>query len=92
MSNLLRSKSLAWAAMAIVVIVIVATFNFRPAWWAFIDEFFAFMMVFCQLVSVYIFRINQFAAKKLQVIAAICGILMILSIIGEYITYTIIVS
>lgn len=88
MKNLLQSKILAWAAMTIVVIVIVATFSIRPAWWAFIDVFFAFMMVFCQLVAVYFMKMNQYVAKKLQIIAAMCGILMILSLIGEYVAYS----
>ena len=90
MRNLLQSKIVAWAAMAIVVIVIVATFSLRPAWWAFIDLFFAFMMVFCQLVAVYFFKLNPYVSKKLQSIAAICGVLMILALVGEYIAYTII--
>ena len=90
MGSLFQSKIVAWFAMAIVVVVIVATFSFRPAWWAFIDEFFAFMMVFCQLVALYIMKSNIYAGKKLQVIAAIFGGLMVLAIIGEYIAYTII--
>ena len=90
MRNLLRSRAVAWLAMAIVVIVIVTTFSFRPYWWTFIDEFFAFMMVFCQLVALYILKSNPFAGKKLQVIAAFCGILMVLSLIGEYIAYAVI--
>ena len=92
MKNLLRSKIVAWLAMAIVVIVIVATFKFRPAWWAFIDEFFAFMMIFCQLVALYIMKFNGFAAKKLQICAAVFGILTILAIIAEFIIYQVIYS
>lgn len=90
MRNILQSKIVAWAAMAIVVIVIAVTFSIRPAWWGFLDVFFAFMMVFCQLVAVYFFKLNPYVAKKLQIIAAICGSLMILSLIGEYIAYAII--
>ena len=89
MRNILQSKIVAWVAMAVVVIVIVATFSLRPAWWAFIDLFFAFMMVFCQLVSVYFLKLNLYVAKKLRIIAAICGLLMVISLIGEYIVYAI---
>lgn len=87
MKNPLESKIVAWIALAIVVIVIVTTFQFRQAWWSFIDLFFAFMMVFCQLASLYIIRFNKYAAKKLQSIALICMVLMILAFIGEFIAY-----
>ena len=86
----MQSTLVAWVALVVVVIVIVLTFQFREAWWAFIDLFFAFMMVFCQLVGLYIGRFNPYAGKKLQSIAAVCLILMILSFIGEYIAYEII--
>ena len=87
MQNPLQSKLVAWFALAIVIIVIVTTFQFRQAWWDFFDLFFAFMMVFCQLASLYIKRFNPFAAKKLQTIAFICLILAILAFIAEYIVY-----
>lgn len=87
MNNLLQSKAVAWVALLLVVVVIITTFNSRPAWWAFFDEFFAFMMVFSQLAALYIYKFSRYAGKKLQVIAAICGGLMILSFIGEFIAY-----
>ena len=83
---------MAWIALAVVVIVIITTFRFRPVWWAFIDEFFAFMMVFCQLVALYIMPKNIYAGKKLQTFALIFGAGMILSFIGEYVAYLIIYS
>lgn len=87
MTNPLQSKFVAWIALAIVVIVIVTTFQFRQAWWDFFDLFFAFMMVFCQLVSLYISRFNRFAAKKLQTIAFIFLVLTVIAFIGEYVVY-----
>ena len=92
MKNLLKSKLAAWLALLVVVIIIIITFGIRPAWWAFIDEFFAFMMVFSQLAAVYIYKFNNYAGKRLQVFAAIFGILMLLSFIGEYIAYLCIYS
>ena len=92
MNKLLRSKLVAWLAMAIVVAVIIITFRFRTVWWAFIDEFFAFMAVFCQLAAVYLYSLNRYIGKKLQTFAAIFGVLMILSFIGEYIAYLVIYS
>lgn len=91
MKNPLQSTFVAWIAMAIVVIVIITTFQFREAWWSFIDLFFAFMMVFCQLAGLYIGRFNPFAGKRLQLIAFFCMILAILAFIGEYIAYQVIV-
>ena len=87
MKNPLQSTFVAWIALAIVVIVIVTTFAYRQAWWSFIDLFFAFMMVFCQLAGLYIRRFNPYAGKTLQSIAAICLVLMVLAFIGEYIAY-----
>lgn len=92
MKNPLQSTFVAWVALAIVVIVIVTTFQYRQAWWSFIDLFFAFMMVFSQLAGLYINRFNPYAGKKLQSFAAIFLILMILAFIGEYIAYEVITA
>lgn len=92
MKNPLQSVFLAWIALAIVVLVIVITFQYRQAWWSFIDLFFAFMMVFCQLAGLYIGRFNKFAGRRLQTIAAVCLGLMILAFIGEYIAYQVLES
>lgn len=85
MKGLLQSRGVAWLAMAVMVGVILFTFSIRPAWWAFIDEFFAFMAVFCQLVAVYSLPKMPFVAKKLQVIAAWCLGLAVIAFIIEYI-------
>lgn len=85
MRNLLQSKIAAWCALCLIVVIILVTFKLRPVWWCFIDEFFAFMMVFCQLAAVYIYPSNYYAGKKLQLIAAIFCCLMILAIAGEFI-------
>ena len=87
MRNPLQSTLVAWIALVIVVIVIITTFEYRQAWWSFFDLFFAFMMVFCQLASLYISKFNRYAGKKLQTCAAIFLILMVLAFIGEYIVY-----
>ena len=92
MKNLLYSKTVAWLALCLVVIIIIFTFTIRPVWWTFIDEFFAFMMVFTQLMALYIIKTSVYAAKKLQLCAAVFGILMILALIGEFIAYQVIYS
>ena len=83
--NLLQSRIFAWFALGVIICVIIFTFQLRTAWWAFFDEFFAFMMIFCQLVALYIMPKNVFAGKKLQLFAAFFGIFMIIALIGEFI-------
>lgn len=92
MKNPLQSTLVAWIALAIVVAVIITTFEYRQAWWSFIDLFFAFMMVFCQLAGLYIKRFNFYAGKMLQNIAAVCFVLAILAFIGEYVAYEVLVK
>lgn len=87
MANLLKSKTAAWCALILILLVMIFTFGMREVWWAFIDEFFAFMMIFCQLVALYIEKLNSRACRKLQICAAVFGVLMILAFIGEYIAY-----
>lgn len=87
MNNLLKSKTVAWCALILIILVIVFTFGMRDAWWTFIDLFFAFMMVFCQLVALYIGKFSPLACRKLQVCAAVSGVLMLLSFIVEFIAY-----
>lgn len=86
----LRSKTIAWLAFFLIIVVIITTYKFRPAWWAFIDEFFAFMMVFSQLAALYIYKFNAYAGSRLQLFAAIFAALTLLSFIGEFIAYWII--
>ena len=90
MKNPLQSTLVAWIALFIVVVVIITTFQYRQAWWSFIDLFFAFMMVFSQLAGLYIRRFNPYAGKKLQSFAFIFLILMILAFIGEYVVYQVV--
>nr|QJR98300.1 hypothetical protein Muribac2_240 [uncultured Muribaculaceae bacterium] len=91
MASILKSKAAAWGAMILVVLVIILTFSLRPAWWAFIDEFFMFMAVFCQLVALYLWKLNPYVGKKLQTFAMYFGILMVIALIGEYIAYQVLI-
>lgn len=85
--KLSESKCAAAGALVLVVLVIVLTFGLRPVWWAFIDEFFLFMMAFTFFVSVMFGKYNLNAKRKLQKISFICGILWIVSLIGEFIAF-----
>lgn len=83
MSSILKSKICAWICFAVVIAVIVFTYKMRTEWWCFIDLFFAYMMAFCHVIALTIAKYNQFASKKLEISAAVMGVLMILSLIGE---------
>ena len=85
--RLQESKGAAVGALVLVVLIIVLTFGLRPVWWAFIDEFFLFMMAFTFFVSVMIAKYNLNAKRKLQKITLVFGILWILSLIGEFVAF-----
>lgn len=87
MKRLTDSKVAAVVAFCIVVVYIVLTFKLRFAWWTFIDEFFAFMMVFTHLMALFLARLNPFVRRKLDTCAMIFGILFIISLIVEYVLF-----
>ena len=88
--RLSESKPAAIGAMVLAVLVTILTFSLRTEWWAFIDAFFLFMAAFTYLVSVLIARYNRRAMNKLQKCAFVCFVLMILSLIGEYVAFQVI--
>lgn len=90
MGKLTRSRLVAWAALAVVVTVICLTFSMRGEWWCFIDIFFAFMMVFCHLLALYLGKMSPVACRKLDFLALVFGILTVLAIVGEYISMSMI--
>lgn len=89
--KLLESKMAALGGVILVVIVIVLTFGLRPAWWAFIDLFFLFMMAFSHLAAVFLGSYNRRAGKKLDRVAAVCGVLWILALIGEFVAFQVLI-
>lgn len=87
MGSVLSSKSIAWFAFLLIIIVLIFTFSIRPSWWAFIDIFFGFMMVFCHIVAVYSRGKMPAVGRQMDTIAAYCGILAVLAFIGEFIAW-----
>lgn len=84
MSNLRTSKGVAWAAFAIVVAAVVCAVcmpGFKHFWWQTFDIFFAFMMVFCHLAALYLYKMSLDASKKLDFLALIFGILAVIAFI-----------
>ena len=88
---IMKSKAAAWAAFVVIVILMAITFGLRPVWWTFADMFFAFMMVFCHLMAVYLVKLNIHSSRKLDFMALVFGILTIVALIAEYVAYQIIV-
>ena len=87
MKKILRSKLTAWIAFAVVIVLLVVTFQIRTVWWAFIDIFFAFMAAFVNLVSVTVEKINPIVSRKLNFWTLVFCILFILAFIGEWIAF-----
>lgn len=84
---MLKSKAMAWAALALVLIIIIMTFPTRTVWWSLFDVFFAFMMVFCHIMSLYIVKMSPAASRKMDIAALVFGVLMILALIVEFILF-----
>ncbi len=87
MTRFFRSKLFAWLAFALVIVMIVVTFEVRTAWWQFIDIFFAFMASFINVVAVTVKKINPVVSRMLDKWTAIFCILFILAFIGEWIAF-----
>lgn len=93
MRNFIKSKGVAWGAFLLIIIIIALTFTYRkPAWWMFIDVFFAFMAAFCNLMSLYIRKLNVTASNRLNTAAMVMVVLTLLALIGEWIAFQFIFS
>lgn len=86
---MLKSKFWAWCAFVLIIAVMIFTFSMRPVWWCFADIFFAFMMVFCHLMALYLGRFNRFVADRLDLVALVCGILTVVALIIEFVLFQI---
>lgn len=86
-----KKMLLALLALIVAIVYIAITFRFRKefGWWAYIDCFALFMTVFTWLMSLVIGNMIPHSGKLLAKIALVFGILFILSLVGEYIAYTI---
>ena len=86
-----KKMLIALLALIVAIVYIAITFRFRKelGWWAFIDCFALFMTVFTWLMSLVISNMIPHSGKMLAKIALVFGILFILSLVGEYIAYSI---
>lgn len=87
-----RKILLSLLALILTIVYISVTFRFRKelGWWAFIDCFALFMTVFTWMMSLLIGKMIPHSGKLLSKIAIIFAILFVLSLVGEYIAYSII--
>lgn len=78
-------------ALILTIVYISVTFSFRKelGWWAFIDCFALFMTVFTWLMSLLVGKMIPYSGKLLSRIAVVFGILFVISLVGEYIAYSI---
>lgn len=83
MAKLFKSKQFILLCLIIVVVFIIMTFKSRTHWWTFFDAFFSFMAVFSQLMAITLEKTNKFAAKKLEIIALVMLVLMIVALVAE---------
>lgn len=79
-----NSKIAAWAALLIVIVCLVLTFSVDRIWWTYADIFFAFMMTFLHLMAVYTRKLTAIS-RQLDLAALICGALMIVALVVEFI-------
>ncbi|MBD5356635.1 MAG: hypothetical protein HDR88_06485 [Bacteroides sp.] len=91
MKNILESKLAAWVGLLAILVITVAAFPlFRSYWWSFSVLFFAFMGVFSQLASLYIWKLSPIAGKKLRSCAFVMSILAIVAFVAVFIAFQVI--
>lgn len=85
-----RKILLALVAFILTIAVIAITYDFRRqlGWWAFIDCFALFMMVFTWLMSILIGKMIPHSGKLLANIALIFGVLFVVALIVEFVVYS----
>ncbi|HBY15938.1 MULTISPECIES: hypothetical protein [Bacteroidales] len=81
MRSILKMKSVAWGALVLVVVWLGFIIGTPAPWWTYTSVFFVFMMVFCHLAALYIYKVSPRASRKLDVIAMIMGILFMVALI-----------
>ncbi len=86
-----KKMLLALLALIVSIVYIAITFRFRRelGWWAFADCFALFMAVFTWMMSLLVTRMIPHSGMLLSKIALIFGILFIISLVGEYIAYSV---
>lgn len=84
MTPVLRSKTVAWCGFLLVVALLLLTYSMRPVWWSYCDIFFLFMMAFSHAMAIMLCKVSEAAARKLDAVALVCGVLAIIAFFAEY--------
>lgn len=88
MKKILRSKIFSWIALILIVALIIATYTLRTSWWAFFDVFFFFMMAFCHLLALNLYKMSPLASRKLDVAAFFFAIMGVIAFIVEWLLFS----
>ena len=85
--SLVRSKQASWLSMILMVIVVIVVICTRvvSSIWEYSVIFFAFMAVFCHLMSFLLLKMSPSACRKLDNIAGIFGVLAVAALIVIFI-------
>ncbi|MCH5216978.1 MAG: hypothetical protein J1F07_00265 [Muribaculaceae bacterium] len=85
--SLRESKSMAWGAFLLVIILIIVAICTRvvSSIWEYSTIFLAFMAVFCHLAALLLAGMSKAAGKKLDMAALVFGVLAIIALIVVFI-------
>ena len=91
MSNLIGSKIVAWFGLILAVVMVVLTMMVQKLpWWEYSVGFFAFMMCFMHLLSTYMNDKLPAVGYKLDMIALVFGVFLVITFVILLITDSVI--
>ena len=91
MSKLIGSKIVAWFGLILAVVMVVLTMMVQKLpWWEYSVGFFAFMMCFMHLLSTYMNDKLPAVGYKLDMIARVFGVFLVITFVILLITDSVI--
>ena len=91
MSKLIGSKIVAWFGLILAVVMVVLTMMVQKLpWWEYSVGFFAFMMCFMHLLSAYMNDKLPAVGYKLDMIALVFGVFLVITFVILLITDSVI--
>ena len=91
MSKLIGSKIVAWFGLILAVVMVVLTMMVQKLpWWEYSVGFFAFMMCFMHLLSTYMNDKLPAVGYKLDMIAVVFGVFLVIRFVILLITDSVI--
>lgn len=85
--NILKSRQTSWWSMFLMIAIIIVAIctHVVSSIWEYSVIFFAFMAVFCHLMSFLLMKMSPRACKKLDSIAGFFGVLAVIALIVIFI-------